>query len=49
MCDWDSIITNADNVELDEDDAPEFTDEVKSKVRPAQEVIPELFKSEVSK
>ena len=43
MCNWDNIIANADNVSLDEDDAPEFTDEVKDKVRPAKEVLPELF------
>ena len=43
MPDWDSVITNADNVNLDEDDAPEFTDEVKDKVRPLKEILPELY------
>lgn len=43
MCDWDNIITHADTIELDEDDAPEFTDEVKDKVRPIKEVLPELY------
>ena len=44
---WDAVIKNADNVVLDEDDAPELTEEMMVSVRPAREVLPEIFPADI--
>ena len=45
---WDAVIKNADNVVLDEDDAPELTEEMMDSARPAHEVLPEIFPADVA-
>ena len=45
--DWDAAIKNADNVVLDEDDAPELTEEMMASARPAREVLPEIFPADI--
>ena len=44
---WDAVIKNADNVVLDEDDAPELTEEMMASARPAREVLPEIFPADI--
>ena len=44
---WDAVIKNADSVVLDEDDAPELTEEMMASARPAREVLPEIFPADI--
>lgn len=44
---WDAVIKNADNVVLDEDDAPELTEEMIASARPAREVLQEIFPADI--
>ena len=44
---WDAVIKNADSVVLDEDDAPELTEEMIASARPAREVLPEIFPADI--
>lgn len=41
--DWDAVIKNADNVVLDEDDAPELTEEMTASAKPAREGLPDII------
>ena len=42
-----AMLKNADNVVLDEDDAPELTEEMMASARPAREVLPEIFPADI--
>ena len=44
---WDAVIKNADNVVLDEDDAPELTEEMMASAKPARVVLPEIFPADI--
>lgn len=41
---WDAVIKNADNVVLDEDDAPELPEEMMASAKPAREVRRRFFR-----